>query len=147
MYFLLILMMWKSFLSNQCPWFAISPTPISHFIFIITWFSLGNEIWHPRCSDEAALEAKQLKEVQVSSAPEPPVRTASHNTEWNARYQQNGLPDEKPTRVMVCWTVKFLKVWYSRIFKMRKLSWKGSNNVDVRRVGFFFHFVVVVIQT
>lgn len=64
--------------------------------------SLGNEIWHPRCSDEAALEAKQLKEVQVSSAPEPPVRTASHNTEWNARYQQNGLPDEKPTRVMVC---------------------------------------------
>jgi len=61
-------------------------------------FYSGNEIWHPRCTDEAiAMEASK----QVNAAPEPPIRTASHNTEWNARYQQNGLPDEKPVRVIM----------------------------------------------
>lgn len=59
----------------------------------------GNEIWHPRCTDEAAIEIKQSKDVQSNPAPEPPVRTASHNADWNARYQQNGLPDDKPMRV------------------------------------------------
>ncbi|XP_020912689.1 actin-binding LIM protein 1 isoform X2 [Exaiptasia diaphana] len=58
----------------------------------------GNEIWHPRCTEGATIEIKQSKDVQSSPAPEPPVRTASHHTDWNVRYQQNGLPEEKPVR-------------------------------------------------
>ncbi|XP_031567014.1 actin-binding LIM protein 3-like [Actinia tenebrosa] len=68
----------------------------------------GNEIWHPRCSDEAALEQKQLNArpfkdqiilapqtvSQTHSAPEPPARTASHNA-WNNVYKGTAPPEEE----------------------------------------------------
>ncbi|KAK3723825.1 hypothetical protein QZH41_019499, partial [Actinostola sp. cb2023] len=56
----------------------------------------GNEIWHPRCSDEAAQEEKEAKAALANPAPEPPIRSASRNTELYSMYQQNGMPEDKP---------------------------------------------------